>query len=83
MEFLEGNHPPHITQVSLQELRAWESGQMSLSPDQLVAARYLQDMLANQRQIIEGEVVACSDVLASPMPVQYMLGAQVMGLVNA
>jgi hypothetical protein len=81
MNFFEPNHPPHIPQVTLQELKAWESGQLNLTPDQLIAARYLQNMLANQRDnIIQGEVVACSDVTMPSMP--RTLGEQALGLMT-
>lgn len=57
------NHPPHIPQVSFEQLKAWEQGMITLSPDQIVSARYLQDTVMRASVIVPGEVIACKDDL--------------------
>jgi hypothetical protein len=42
------NRPPDITPVSYDELREWELGMRSLTPEQLVGALALQKQLYEQ-----------------------------------
>lgn len=81
MELLLSNHPPDTSQVTVAELKSWEAGRLSLSPDKIAQARCLQQTLALQRVIVQGEVITRDG--AVPAMAGGLVSGQVMELAIA